>query len=67
VLVARLPATADVRHIGATAVPDCLTKGDLDIVVRVPSDDFADADTALATLFARNEGSIRTEGFSSNA
>jgi GrpB-like predicted nucleotidyltransferase (UPF0157 family) len=63
VLVARLPATADVRHIGATAVPDCLAKGDLDIVVRIPGGDFADADTALASP-ARNEGSIRTEGFS---
>ncbi len=28
-LEALLPASADVRHIGATAVPGCLTKGDL--------------------------------------
>jgi hypothetical protein len=30
---ALLPYAADIRHIGATAVPGCLTKGDLDIVV----------------------------------
>jgi GrpB-like predicted nucleotidyltransferase (UPF0157 family) len=63
-LATRLPPTADVRHIGATAVPGCLTKGDLDIVVRIPAADFATADAALASLFARNEGSIRTETFS---
>jgi GrpB-like predicted nucleotidyltransferase (UPF0157 family) len=63
-LAARLPPTADVRHIGATAIPGCLTKGDLDIVVRIPADDFAEADAALASLFTRNEGSIRTETFS---
>lgn len=60
-----LPASADIRHIGATAVPGCLTKGDLDIVVRVPVEDFGEADLALAARFARNIGSKRTDGFSS--
>jgi GrpB-like predicted nucleotidyltransferase (UPF0157 family) len=59
-----LPPTADVRHIGATAVPGCLTKGDLDIVVRVRIDQFSDIDAMLASRFARNEGSIRSETFS---
>jgi GrpB-like predicted nucleotidyltransferase (UPF0157 family) len=36
-----LPASATVLHVGATAVPGCLTKGDLDIVVRVDRGDFA--------------------------
>ena len=58
-----LPPTADVRHIGATAVPGCLTKGDLDIVVRVPVDQFSDADAVLASRFARNKGSVRSETF----
>jgi GrpB-like predicted nucleotidyltransferase (UPF0157 family) len=39
-LIEVLPPAADVRHFGATAVPGCLTKGDLDIVVRVPIDQF---------------------------
>ena len=59
-----LPASAEIRHVGSTAVPGCLTKGDLDIVVRVPSEDFTAADQTLAGLLQRNEGSIRTEVFS---
>ncbi|MGE0767270.1 MAG: GrpB family protein [Hyphomicrobiaceae bacterium] len=63
-IAAILPATADIRHIGATAVRGCLTKGDLDIVVRVPADDFDRAETTLASRFARNAGSTRTNEFS---
>lgn len=59
-----LPETAEVRHIGATAVPGCLTKGDLDLVVRVPADAFDAADRALASRFPRNAGSKRTDSFS---
>lgn len=59
-----LPTDGDIRHIGATAVPGCLTKGDLDIVVRVPGQDFQQADALLAEHFARNDGSIRTVSFS---
>jgi GrpB-like predicted nucleotidyltransferase (UPF0157 family) len=62
-LASVLPPTADVRHVGATAVPGCLTKGDLDIVVRVPVDQFSDADAVLASHFARNEGSVRSGTF----
>jgi GrpB-like predicted nucleotidyltransferase (UPF0157 family) len=61
----RVPASADIRHIGATAVPGCLTKGDLDIVVRVSPSDFPEADAVLSALFARNVGSTRTDDFSS--
>ncbi len=60
-----LPASADIRHVGATAVPGCLTKGDLDIVVRIAAEDFVAADAALAGRFARNMGSKRTDSFSS--
>jgi GrpB-like predicted nucleotidyltransferase (UPF0157 family) len=62
-LRALLPKTSDIRHIGATAVPGCLTKGDLDIVVRVPAVDFTGADQALASKFQRNLGSKRTATF----
>ncbi|MBN9280639.1 MAG: GrpB family protein [Hyphomicrobium sp.] len=60
-----LPASADIRHIGATAIPGCLTKGDLDIVVRVEAADFAGADAALAAHFDRNTGSTHSDTFSS--
>ena len=64
-LRAFLPPAADIRHIGATAVAGCLTKGDLDIVVRVGAEDFIAADEALGMRFARNIGSKRTASFSS--
>ena len=60
-----LPSTADVRHVGATAVSGCLTKGDLDIVVRVPAEDFADAERILTARYARNSGSSWTDTFAS--
>ena len=62
-LKAVLPASAEILHIGATAVPGCLTKGDLDITVRVTQSDFAAADALLAKRFGRNTGSVRTESF----
>lgn len=58
-----LPASAEVLHVGATAVPGCLTKGDLDIVVRVEPADFSDADHLIGNYVARNPGSARTAEF----
>lgn len=55
---------AEIRHIGATAIPGCLTKGDLDVAIRVPAGDFPRADAVLASRFARNIGSVRTDSFS---
>jgi GrpB-like predicted nucleotidyltransferase (UPF0157 family) len=63
-LLGLLPVAADIRHVGATSVPGCLTKGDLDIVVRVSAADFAVADSLLAAHFARNTGSTRDDTFS---
>jgi len=58
-----LPGAAEILHVGATAIPGCLTKGDLDVVVRVASADFAAAYSGLAAHFARNAGSVRTADF----
>jgi GrpB-like predicted nucleotidyltransferase (UPF0157 family) len=41
--VAALLPTAEIEHVGATAVPGALTKGDVDLLVRVRERDFADA------------------------
>jgi GrpB-like predicted nucleotidyltransferase (UPF0157 family) len=60
-----LPCSADIRHIGATAIDGCLTKGDLDIVVRVEQQNFLPSDDALARQFSRNAGSPRSASFSS--
>ena len=63
-LAGSLPAESEIRHIGATAIPGCLTKGDLDIVIRVPPEAFPEMDAVLARHFARNYGSVRTDNFS---
>ena len=57
-----LPA-ADLQHVGSTAVPGSLTKGDLDIQVRVALADFAGAEAILARHYARNTGSPALPGF----
>ena len=59
-----LPEGTEIRHIGATAVPGCITKGDLDIVIRVPKQSFLEADDILASRYHRNYGSIKTHSFS---
>lgn len=62
-----LPAGAEIEHVGATSVPGCVTKGDLDILVRVTQASFKAADEALAARLARNLGSVRTEFFAAFA
>jgi GrpB-like predicted nucleotidyltransferase (UPF0157 family) len=49
-----LPNAAEIHHVGATAIPACLGKGDLDICVRVTQQDFAKSEKALARSFRRN-------------
>lgn len=62
----RLPG-ALVEHIGATSVPGLITKGDLDIAVRVAAGGFEAADRALAEMYPRNRGNERTGTYSSFA
>ena len=51
-LVSDLPGSAEVLHVGATAVPGCLTKGDFDIAIRYGTGKYPGLDVEL--LF-RNE------------
>lgn len=62
-----LPSGVEIHHVGATSVPGCLTKGDLDVCVRTPPSLFSVCDDALASRYPRNEGSDRTPVFSSFA
>lgn len=55
---------ADLQHVGSTAVPGSLTKGDVDLQVRVDASMFAAADACLAAHYDRNVGSIHTDEFS---
>jgi GrpB-like predicted nucleotidyltransferase (UPF0157 family) len=58
----RIPE-ADVQHVGSTAIPNSLTKGDLDIQVRVTQEQFPKAVQLLTALYQPNEGSDKTECF----
>ena len=58
-----LPA-AEIEHIGSTAIPGSLTKGDLDVLVRVDREGFRHADEILSRMFDRNSGSERSAVFS---
>ncbi|MFC0091542.1 GrpB family protein [Allobacillus sp. GCM10007491] len=59
----KLLPKADIQHIGSTAIPRSLTKGDLDIQVRVTAAEFPSAVTALAKHYGVNEGSTQTDTF----
>ena len=47
---------AEIHHVGSTAIPGSLTKGDLDIQVRVSERQFAQVRARLKALYAVNEG-----------
>ena len=56
---------AEVEHIGATAIPEALTKGDLDVMVRVPPSPFLVAVAKLKTVFAIKQLKNWNERFAS--
>lgn len=56
---------AKIEHIGSTAIAGSVTKGDLDINVRVPIDDFNDAISKLKGLYEINQPENWNEGFAS--
>jgi len=49
-VVALLPAAED-EHVGATAVPGALTKGDVDLLVRASEREFAEAVSILRNRY----------------
>lgn len=51
-----------IEHVGSTALPDGLTKGDLDVQVRVHADAFDDACRILALEYACNPGGFTDGG-----
>lgn len=60
--IRQLLPSAVVEHVGSTSLPDGLTKGDLDIQVRVCADEFDYACRALERLFADNPGGFTDAG-----
>ncbi len=63
--VRTLVPSATVEHVGATATPGSLTKGDLDLLVRVPPERFADAREALEGRYEVDQPANWTETFAS--
>jgi GrpB-like predicted nucleotidyltransferase (UPF0157 family) len=61
-ILARVPE-ADVRHIGGTAVSGALTKGDLDIQVRVPQRRFRDAVGRLRGIYEASHSDLWGDEF----
>lgn len=59
----RLLPGAEVLHTGATSVPAALTRGDLDIHVRVSADGFPQARDKLAVVYTSYRSDMWTAGF----
>lgn len=54
---------SEILHVGSTAVRGSMTKGDLDVAVRIEQGGFRDAEEVLAQEYDRNTGSERTDDF----
>lgn len=58
---------AEITHVGATAVPGCVTKGDVDLVVRIDEASYLPARAILDQHYEQNLGSPRDGSFASFA
>ena len=56
---------ADIQHIGSTSVPGTISKGDLDINIRVPQTDFDVTAEKLKTIYQINQFHNWTASFAS--
>lgn len=54
---------ADIQHVGSSAIPNSITKGDLDIQVRVHAEQFSKAIELLSNVYERNDESVKTATF----
>ncbi len=56
---------AEVEHIGSSSIPNSLTKGDLDINIRVQKEDFSASVGALKEMYEINQSENWTDSFAS--
>lgn len=56
---------AEIQHIGSTSIHDSITKGDLDIVVRVPKEEFRIALEQLKSIYDINQPENWSDTFAS--
>ena len=52
---------AGIQHVGSTAIPGSLTKGDLDVQVRVHESDYAAAKEKLLAVYSINPGGFASD------
>ncbi len=65
--IARVLPEAAIEHVGSTAIPGALTKGDLDLLVRTPAERFAGAVAALRDRYAVHQPENWTPTYASFA
>ena len=63
--VMELLSGAEVEHVGSTAVPGALTKGDVDVLVRVPAENFHTAVEGLSRAYVIHQPQNWTSTFAS--
>jgi GrpB-like predicted nucleotidyltransferase (UPF0157 family) len=63
--IAELLPDAQIEHVGATSVPGALTKGDVDLLVRVAAGELDAAAAALGALYAVHQEENWTPTFAS--
>jgi GrpB-like predicted nucleotidyltransferase (UPF0157 family) len=60
--LSRIVPNAEIEHIGASAIKGAISKGDLDLLVRVEKNDFAESLARIQTIgFKIKDGTLRTE------
>ena len=64
-IILDLIPSAKIEHIGSTAIPGSITKGDLDINVRIQEKNFNHAINVLKKLYEINQPENWTENFAS--
>lgn len=63
--IAQLLPDADIQHVGSTSIPNSITKGDLDLVVRVSKEDFRNTIDQLKSLYDINQPENWSDTFAS--
>ncbi len=64
-IISNLISSADIKHIGSTAIPGSITKGDLDMNIRVRKENFNHAIEVLKKHYEINQPENWTENFAS--
>jgi GrpB-like predicted nucleotidyltransferase (UPF0157 family) len=62
-IIQNLIPSADIQHVGGSAIPGAITKGDLDIQIRVKLEEMTDAINKLDSLYARKHEELWKKNF----